>query len=70
MIRGQSSSGPAITAEALVKRYPGDVVALDGVSFSVEPGSVIGLLGPNGAGKSTTVRILTTLARPDGGRAR
>jgi ABC-2 type transport system ATP-binding protein len=69
VIRGQSSSGPAIAAEALVKRYPGDVVALDGISFSVEPGSVIGLLGPNGAGKSTTVRILTTLARPDGGRA-
>jgi ABC-2 type transport system ATP-binding protein len=69
MIRQQSSAGPAIAAEALVKRYPGDVVALDGVSFSVEPGTVFGLLGPNGAGKSTTVRILTTLARPDGGRA-
>ena len=69
MIRQQSSAGPAIAAEALVKRYPGDVVALDGVSFSVEPGTVFGLLGPNGAGKSTTVRILTTLARPDGGQA-
>jgi ABC-2 type transport system ATP-binding protein len=69
MIQQQSSSGPAIAAEALVKRYPGDVVALDGVSFSVEPGTVFGLLGPNGAGKSTTVRILTTLARPDGGQA-
>jgi ABC-2 type transport system ATP-binding protein len=69
MMRPQSSPGPAIAAEGLVKRYPGDVVALDGISFSVEPGTVIGLLGPNGAGKSTTVRILTTLARPDGGRA-
>ena len=39
MIQQQSSSGPAIAAEALVKRYPGDVVALDGVSFSVEPGN-------------------------------
>ena len=65
----QSSGGPAIAADALVKRYPGDVTALDGVSFSVEPGTVFGLLGPNGAGKSTTVKILTTLARPDGGRA-
>jgi ABC-2 type transport system ATP-binding protein len=69
MIPQQSSSAPAISAEALVKRYPGDVVALDGVSFSVKPGTVFGLLGPNGAGKSTTVRILTTLARPDGGQA-
>ncbi len=69
MIGPQSSAGPAIAAEALVKRYPRDVVALDGVSFEVEPGTVFGLLGPNGAGKSTTVRILTTLARADGGRA-
>jgi ABC-2 type transport system ATP-binding protein len=69
MIGRQSSAGPAIAAEDLVKRYPRDVVALDGVSFEVEPGTVFGLLGPNGAGKSTTVRILTTLARPDGGRA-
>ena len=65
----QSSAGPAISAEALVKRYPGDVLALDGVSFAVEPGSVFGLLGPNGAGKSTTVRILTTLTSPDSGQA-
>ncbi len=69
MIPRQSSAGAAIAAEALVKRYPGDVVALDGISFAVEPGSVFGLLGPNGAGKSTTVKILTTLARPDGGSA-
>ena len=68
-MRPQSSPGPAIAAELLVKRYPGDVTALDGISFSVEPGTVFGLLGPNGAGKSTTVKILTTLARPDGGRA-
>jgi ABC-2 type transport system ATP-binding protein len=69
MMRPQSSPGPAIAAELLVKRYPGDVTALDGISFSVEPGTVFGLLGPNGAGKSTTVKILTTLARPDGGQA-
>jgi ABC-2 type transport system ATP-binding protein len=60
----------AIEAEGLVKTYPGDVRALDGVSFTVEPGTIFGLLGPNGAGKSTTVKILTTLSRPDAGAAR
>jgi ABC-2 type transport system ATP-binding protein len=60
----------AIEAEGLVKTYPGDVRALDGVSFEVEPGTIFGLLGPNGAGKSTTVKILTTLSRPDAGAAR
>src|SRR5215211_625328 len=59
----------AIEAEGLVKEYPGDVRALDGLSFAVEEGTVFGLLGPNGAGKSTAVRILTTLARPDEGSA-
>jgi ABC-2 type transport system ATP-binding protein len=60
----------AIEAADLVKTYPGGVRALDGLSFSVEAGTVFGLLGPNGAGKSTTVKILTTLSRPDQGRAR
>lgn len=59
----------AIRALALEKRYPGGVVAVDGLSFDVSPGSIFGLLGPNGAGKSTTVRILTTLSRPDAGGA-
>ncbi|HEX6025647.1 MAG TPA: ATP-binding cassette domain-containing protein, partial [Solirubrobacter sp.] len=59
----------AIEAEGLMKRY-GEVQALDGVDLHVETGTVFGLLGPNGAGKSTTVRILTTLSRPDAGRAR
>src|ERR671937_272038 len=58
----------AIVAEELVKRYD-DVVALDGVTFSVRAGEVFGLLGPNGAGKSTTVKVLTTLTKPDSGRA-
>ena len=60
----------AIEAEGLVKHYPGDVKALDGLSFVVEEGTVFGLLGPNGAGKSTAVRIATTLARADSGSAR
>jgi len=60
----------AIEAHGLVKTYPGDVRALDGLDLEVATGTVFGLLGPNGAGKSTTVRILTTLSRPDAGRAR
>ena len=60
----------AIEASNLRKTYPGDVVALDGLSFAVEAGTIFGLLGPNGAGKSTTVKILTTLSRPDSGEAR
>jgi ABC-2 type transport system ATP-binding protein len=64
------SNDYAIEALELVKTYPPDVRALDGLSLSVAPGTIFGLLGPNGAGKSTTVRILTTLSRPDSGGAR
>jgi ABC-2 type transport system ATP-binding protein len=59
----------AIEADGLDKSYPKGVTALDGLSFAVAPGRVFALLGPNGAGKSTAVKILTTLARPDAGRA-
>ena len=59
----------AIETNSLVKTYPKGVKALDGVSFGVAAGSVFGLVGPNGAGKSTTVKILTTLSRPDSGAA-
>jgi len=59
----------SIDARDLVKTYPGEVRALSGVSFAVAPGQVFALLGPNGAGKSTLVKILTTLSRPDSGRA-
>ncbi|WP_331743784.1 ATP-binding cassette domain-containing protein [Kitasatospora sp. NBC_01300] len=58
----------AIRAEGLVKDF-GDVRALDGVDLDVPEGTVLGLLGPNGSGKSTTVRVLTTLVRPDAGSA-
>jgi ABC-2 type transport system ATP-binding protein len=58
----------AIVADQLVKTYPGNVRALDGLTFSVPDGTVFGLLGPNGAGKTTAVKILTTLARADSGR--
>ena len=59
----------AIEAEDLRKTYPPAVTALDGVSVAVATGTIFGLLGPNGAGKSTTVRVLSTLTRPDSGRA-
>jgi ABC-2 type transport system ATP-binding protein len=59
----------AVEARDLVKSYPKGVRALDRLSLQVRPGEVFGLLGPNGAGKTTTVKILTTLARPDGGSA-
>ncbi|MFO7651928.1 MAG: ATP-binding cassette domain-containing protein, partial [bacterium] len=58
----------AIAAKELTRRFR-DFVALDRVSFEVEPGSVFGFLGPNGAGKTTTVRMLCTLAMPSGGQA-
>jgi ABC-2 type transport system ATP-binding protein len=59
---------PAVVAEGLVKSF-GNTKALCGVDFDVERGQILGVLGPNGAGKTTAVRILTTLLRPDAGRA-
>jgi ABC-2 type transport system ATP-binding protein len=61
-------TGPMIEAEGLAKHY-GQTRALAGVGFAVPAGTILGLLGPNGAGKTTAVRILTTLALPDAGRA-
>ena len=57
-----------IRAEGITKRY-GETVALAGIDLDVPGGSILGVLGPNGAGKTTAVRILTTLATPDSGRA-
>lgn len=64
----QDSSGPAILVEGLTKAF-GEVRALRGIDLAVPRGTVLGVLGPNGAGKTTAVRILTTLLRPDNGRA-
>jgi ABC-2 type transport system ATP-binding protein len=63
------SDTPAIEAEGLVKQY-GKTRALNGLDLTVARGTVYGLLGPNGAGKTTAVRVLATLLRADGGRAR
>ena len=57
-----------IEAQDLTKRY-GDKVAVDHLTFRVEPGRVTGFLGPNGAGKSTTMRLVLGLDRPAAGRA-
>jgi ABC-2 type transport system ATP-binding protein len=57
-----------LVADGLRKRY-GDKAALDGFDLTVSAGTVCALLGPNGAGKTTAVRILSTLLRPDAGRA-
>jgi ABC-2 type transport system ATP-binding protein len=58
-----------IIVDELKKTYPGNVTAVQGVSFRVEPGKIFGFLGPNGAGKSTIIKILTTLALPTAGKA-
>ncbi|NKS73378.1 ATP-binding cassette domain-containing protein [Rhodococcus hoagii] len=52
-----------------VHKFFGEVKALQGVSFEAKRGTVLGILGPNGAGKTTTVKVLSTLLRPDRGRA-
>ncbi len=57
-----------IEVEGLVRRFK-DVVAVDGIDLTVEPGEIYGFLGPNGAGKSTTVHMLTTLLPPSAGKA-
>jgi len=70
-----STTDCAIEARQLIKTYTvrgrkHGIRALDGLDISVPRGMIYGLLGPNGAGKSTTVKILTSLARPDSGEAR
>jgi ABC-2 type transport system ATP-binding protein len=61
-------TGTAIEITGLRKRF-GNTLALDGMTFSVEPGQVTGFVGPNGAGKSTTMRVVLGLDAPDEGTA-
>lgn len=62
-------SDNGIVVRDLVKEYPGEVMAVNGVSFQVREGEIFGFLGPNGAGKSTVVKILTSLGLPTAGQA-
>src|SRR5262249_8807536 len=62
------SSGIAMLEVAGLKKGFGNVVAVDGVLFTVSPGESVGLLGPNGAGKTTTVSMICGLLRPDEGQ--
>ncbi len=57
-------SSITIVVDNLTRQFGRDIVAIDGISFSVGRGEIFGLLGPNGAGKTTTVRILSTLLKP------
>jgi len=61
-------SAAAVSVKGLIKRY-GEVEAVRGIEFEVQPGEVFGFLGPNGAGKSTTINMLCTLVRPSDGSA-
>src|SRR5260221_7250946 len=65
---GQNMATPAIRVQNLVKNY-GPVLAVDNVSFEVQPGELVGFLGPNGAGKSTCMKILTTYLPASSGYA-
>lgn len=58
---------PAIEVQDLRKRYGSRILALDGISFSVQPGELFGLLGPNGAGKTTTIRMILRIIGADAG---
>ncbi len=66
---GSDVTAPPVEARGLVKRY-GEVVAVDGVDLTVEPGDVYGYLGPNGAGKTTVLRMLLGLIMPTAGEVR
>jgi ABC-2 type transport system ATP-binding protein len=66
----EREAGLRASVRSLVRRTFRDVVAVGGVSFTVEPGEVVGFLGPNGAGKTTTLKMLSGLLFPSGGEAR
>jgi ABC-2 type transport system ATP-binding protein len=63
----ERESGVRAATRSLFRRQWRDVRAVDGISFSIEPGEVIGFLGPNGAGKTTTLKMLSGLLHPSGG---
>jgi spermidine/putrescine ABC transporter ATP-binding subunit len=65
---GPAASPASIQLERVTKRFPGDVVAVDGVDLTVEPGEFFSLLGPSGCGKTTTLRMIAGFEEPDEGR--
>jgi ABC-2 type transport system ATP-binding protein len=66
----EREAGLRAAAKSLVKRKTRDVRAVDGISFDIAPGEVVGFLGPNGAGKTTSLKMLAGLLYPSGGEAR
>ncbi len=76
MRRGRSDAEPVLVFDRVVKRYrtrgkgSGQVVALDQVSFQVQPGEIFGLVGESGSGKTTAGRLIVSLEKPDGGAVR
>ena len=66
----READAPELVAAERLSRYHGAFVAVEDVSFSIEPGRVAALLGPNGAGKTTILRMLTGYLAPSAGRAR
>src|SRR5260370_32799853 len=64
-----TGSGPVASVRSLGKRYPGGVVALDGVELELSAGSITALIGPNGSGKTTLLRILAGRLAPTSGTA-
>jgi ABC-2 type transport system ATP-binding protein len=66
----EREAGLWAAVRSVVRRTTRAVAAVDGVSFDVAPGEVVGFLGPNGAGKTTTLKLLAGLLHPSGGEAR
>src|SRR5881296_460694 len=66
----EREEGLAATLRSFVRRRRKDVNAVAGISFTIEPGEVVGFLGPNGAGKTTTLKMLSGLLHPTGGQCR
>ncbi|HEY9460041.1 MAG TPA: ATP-binding cassette domain-containing protein, partial [Paralcaligenes sp.] len=69
-LKPQEKAGePLLVVDKLVKQF-GGFRALDGVSFDVRPGEILGLVGPNGSGKTTCINVITGLYSADGGTVR